>query len=60
LLSTLTIPSDPSNDRERDRAGIPSPSFYLLRPDGHVGLSGVRLEADTMARYFTERLTLSS
>ena len=59
LLRTLAIPRDPSNDRELERAKIPSPSFYLLRPDGHIGLSGVRLEADTVARYFTERLTLS-
>jgi hypothetical protein len=56
LLRTLAISSDPSNDRELDRAGVPSPSFYLLRPDGHIGLSGLRLEADTVARYFSERL----
>jgi 2-polyprenyl-6-methoxyphenol hydroxylase-like FAD-dependent oxidoreductase len=61
LLRTLTIPSDPSNDRELARANVPSPSFYLLRPDGHIGLAGVRVEGDILARYFTERLaTLSS
>jgi 2-polyprenyl-6-methoxyphenol hydroxylase-like FAD-dependent oxidoreductase len=55
-LRTLAIPRDPANDAELARVRIPSPSFYLLRPDCHVGLSGLRLEADAVARYFTERL----
>ena len=56
LLRTHAIPSDPANDRELERANIPRPSFYLLRPDCYVGLSGTRLEADAVARYVSERL----
>ncbi|HLN58372.1 MAG TPA: FAD-dependent monooxygenase [Thermoanaerobaculia bacterium] len=56
LLRTHVIPSDPAHDRELERAGIPRPSFYLLRPDCYVGLSGTRLEADAVARYVSERL----
>jgi 2-polyprenyl-6-methoxyphenol hydroxylase-like FAD-dependent oxidoreductase len=56
LLRALAIPSDPANDPELERARIPRPSFYLLRPDGHVGLSGTRLEPDAVTRYFSERL----
>jgi hypothetical protein len=56
LLRTLAIPSDSANDRELARANVPSPSFYLLRPDCYIGLSGVRLEADAVTRYFSERL----
>jgi hypothetical protein len=56
LLRTHAIPSDPVNDRELERASIPRPSFYLLRPDCHVGLSGIRLEAEAVTRYFSERL----
>jgi 2-polyprenyl-6-methoxyphenol hydroxylase-like FAD-dependent oxidoreductase len=56
LLHTHAIPSDPANDRELERANIPQPSFYLLRPDCHVGLSGIRLEADAVTHYFSERL----
>jgi 2-polyprenyl-6-methoxyphenol hydroxylase-like FAD-dependent oxidoreductase len=30
---------------------LPSPSFYLLRPDGHVGLAGATLDVDAVTRY---------
>jgi 2-polyprenyl-6-methoxyphenol hydroxylase-like FAD-dependent oxidoreductase len=56
LLRTLVVPSDPANDRELTRARIPRPAFYLLRPDGHVGLAGTRLEGAAVARYVSERL----
>lgn len=56
LLRTHAVPDDPANDRELARAKIPSPAFYLLRPDGHVGLAGVHLEAATVTRYLSERL----
>jgi 2-polyprenyl-6-methoxyphenol hydroxylase-like FAD-dependent oxidoreductase len=56
LLRTHAIPSDPANDRELARANIPRPSFYLLRPDCYVGLSGIRLEAEAVTRYFSGRL----
>ncbi|HSP95127.1 MAG TPA: FAD-dependent monooxygenase [Thermoanaerobaculia bacterium] len=56
LLRTHVIPSDPANDRDLERANIPRPSFYLLRPDCYVGLSGTRLEVDAVTRYVSERL----
>ena len=56
LLRTLVVPSGPANDRELTRARIPRPAFYLLRPDGHVGLAGTRLEGAALARYVSERL----
>jgi hypothetical protein len=56
LLRTLVVSGNPSNDRELDRARIPRPAFYLLRPDGHIGLAGGRLEAATVARYVSERI----
>jgi hypothetical protein len=55
-LHVLVIPGDPANDRELDRAWIPRPAFYLLRPDGHVGLAGTRLEGAAVARYVSERI----
>ena len=50
------VPDDPDNDRELARARIPKPSFYLLRPDGHVGLAGARLEAGALKRFMVERV----
>jgi 2-polyprenyl-6-methoxyphenol hydroxylase-like FAD-dependent oxidoreductase len=60
LLVVHEVPADPANDRERARAGIPTPSFYLLRPDGHIGLTGARLDADLLPRYLAERLGMTS
>jgi 2-polyprenyl-6-methoxyphenol hydroxylase-like FAD-dependent oxidoreductase len=58
LLRIHVIPAGPANDAELARAGIPRPSFYLLRPDGHIGLCGGRLEAAAVKRYLVARLRL--
>ena len=58
LMPVHSVADDPVNDRELARARIPKPSFYLLRPDGHVGLAGALLEAAALARYLAERLGL--
>ncbi len=58
LLRIHEVPSDPANDRELARANIFGPSFYLLRPDGHVGLAGARLDGVAARRYVSERLHL--
>jgi 2-polyprenyl-6-methoxyphenol hydroxylase-like FAD-dependent oxidoreductase len=60
LLRIHAIPADPVNDAELARARIPRPSFYLLRPDGHVGLCGVRLDAAAVAGYISTRLRLGA
>ena len=58
LLRVHAIPAEPANAAELTRAGIPSPSFYLLRPDGHVGLSGREIDAAALDKYFGESLGL--
>jgi hypothetical protein len=60
LLRIHSVPGDPDNDRELARAHIPRPSFYLLRPDGHVGLAGLHLEAAAAVRYVSGRLHLGT
>ena len=60
LLRTYLVPNDAANDQELARAGIPRIAFYLLRPDGYVGLAGVQLELDAVNRYLEERLDLGA
>ena len=55
-MLTHVVPDDPDNDRELARAQVPKPSFYLLRPDGHVGLAGTQLEAGALQRFMAERV----
>jgi hypothetical protein len=56
LLRVLTIPDDPANAAELDRTHVPRPSFYLLRPDGYVGIAGTHFDALAVQRYVFERL----
>jgi hypothetical protein len=58
LLRIHTIAADPANNAELGRAKVPQPSFYLLRPDGHVGLCGARLEVAELRRYLAEHAHL--
>jgi 2-polyprenyl-6-methoxyphenol hydroxylase-like FAD-dependent oxidoreductase len=60
LLSVWTVADDPDNTAELDRAHVPRPSFYLLRPDGHVGLCGGRLQPGAIERYVRERLRIKA
>jgi hypothetical protein len=55
LLRIHAIPDVPANRSELARVAISGPAFYLLRPDGHVGLAGPRIDAGTVNRYLTER-----
>jgi hypothetical protein len=55
MVRVHPIPDDPANGRELARAQIRGPAFYLLRPDGHVGLAGARLDAGAVGRYLLER-----
>jgi 2-polyprenyl-6-methoxyphenol hydroxylase-like FAD-dependent oxidoreductase len=58
LLQVHRIPDDPANHAELERAKIPRTAFYLVRPDGYIGLCGVRLEAGVLERYVLERLAV--
>jgi 2-polyprenyl-6-methoxyphenol hydroxylase-like FAD-dependent oxidoreductase len=59
LLRIHVIPRDPVNDLELARAGLPQPSFFLLRPDGHIGLRGIRPDANAIEHYVSEKLHLT-
>ena len=55
LLRACEVPDAEHNERELARAGLSRPAFYLLRPDGHVGLAGTRLDVDALRRYLAQR-----
>jgi hypothetical protein len=60
LLRVHPVPADSANDAELARLRIPRPSFFLLRPDGYVGLCGTRLDAAAARRYVAERLRVGT
>jgi hypothetical protein len=60
LLRKLVVAGGDANDAELARAGIPRSAFYLLRPDGYVGLCGARFDAGALARYASDRLGLKT
>jgi hypothetical protein len=54
-LALHVVADDPANNPVLSGAGIDKLSFYLLRPDGYVGLAGGRLLPGEISRYFAER-----
>lgn len=58
LLEMHMIPADAENEKELARAQIPQPSFYLIRPDGYIGLCGKIAQADEIAKYAENNLQL--
>lgn len=59
MVKSWTVPDGPANQAELARAGISSPSFCLIRPDGHIGLCGGRLEADAVRLYLSATIGLA-
>jgi 2-polyprenyl-6-methoxyphenol hydroxylase-like FAD-dependent oxidoreductase len=58
-MQTLIIPENAENRAELERVKVPETAFYLLRPDGYVGLAGVRMDMAEVNRYVSERLHLT-
>jgi hypothetical protein len=60
VLTIHTVPQYTGNQRELARAHIPPTAFYLLRPDGHVGLCGMRLDTAAVRQYLEQRAGLNT
>jgi len=60
LLHVHRISEDVANNTELARLRVPKPSFYLIRPDGYIGLAGTKLDATAVSRYLAERVHLRS
>jgi len=56
LVATHAVPEDAANDAAIACAKILLPSFYLIRPDGYIGLCGSTLDAESIESYFAETL----
>jgi hypothetical protein len=52
-LRVHAVAEGADNAVELRRIGVPAPAFYLLRPDGHVGLCGTRLDEQAILAYLT-------
>ena len=48
------------NDQQLARAGVPPRSFYLLRPDGYVGLCGIELDSAAIRGYLAETASITA
>jgi 2-polyprenyl-6-methoxyphenol hydroxylase-like FAD-dependent oxidoreductase len=61
MVQVLAIPSDNENDLALAAASITTPSYYLLRPDGHIGLAGTSFkEAEVRQWLVRSHLRLES
>lgn len=58
-MRTHVVADDEDNRRALARAHITGAAFYLLRPDGHIGLAGKRLDGDAIVRYLGECIRMS-
>jgi hypothetical protein len=56
LLNVLVIPGDAGNEGELARARIAQPSYYLVRPDGYIGLCGLVLDPVALRQYASDQL----
>ena len=52
LARVQAIPATAANAAALAAAGVPAPSFYVLRPDGHIGLAGGRCDPAAIRRWF--------
>jgi 2-polyprenyl-6-methoxyphenol hydroxylase-like FAD-dependent oxidoreductase len=60
MADLIAIPAGGGNAKALATAGIEPGSYYLLRPDGHIGLCGDRFELAAMERYLSSRIGLRS
>lgn len=54
-LDVIAVPDTAGNRKALTRSGMEGPRFYLVRPDGHIGLCGRRVDPHRILQYFAER-----
>jgi hypothetical protein len=53
-LQVHVVPFEGENAAALRTVSITAPAMYLLRPDGHVGLAGTRLDEGALERWFSD------
>ena len=54
LLQVHVVPFEGENAAALRTVSITGPAFYVLRPDGHVGMAGGRIDRAALARWFSD------
>lgn len=54
LVDVHVIPDHPDNRAELERAHVPERAYFLLRPDGHIGLAGIDFDPTALSGWFAE------
>jgi 2-polyprenyl-6-methoxyphenol hydroxylase-like FAD-dependent oxidoreductase len=54
LVRVHAIPADERNAQQLAAASIPSPSYYIVRPDGYIGLAGAEYDEQEVKRWFAD------
>jgi 2-polyprenyl-6-methoxyphenol hydroxylase-like FAD-dependent oxidoreductase len=54
LVDVHTVPSTPGNAVALEAASIEAPSYYLIRPDGHIALAGSRFDEAEVRLWFAD------
>ena len=54
MLQAHAVASDPENDAALAGASIAGPSYYVLRPDGHIGLTGTVFQEGDLKRWLAQ------
>lgn len=55
-VHVIAVPDTTENRTVLDASGVPLPSFYLIRPDGYVGLAGRQFQSHLVHDWFREKL----
>jgi len=53
LLASHVVPLEGANIRALATVAIAAPAYYLLRPDGHIGLAGTAVDDVEIRRWFS-------
>ncbi|MET0917686.1 MAG: FAD-dependent monooxygenase [Burkholderiales bacterium] len=56
LVRAQRVPATPGNAETLSRLGVTMPAFFLVRPDGYIGLCGDTLDGSALQTYLAEHL----